>query len=151
VRLQPQLGTGLGAALAGAFGAHFGHGFERVVLIGSDNPTLPGTIVEDACRALDDHDLVIGPSTDGGYYLIGMSAPHPGVFEGITWSTDLVYAQTLERAKQLGLRVAPTPVWYDVDTLAELRRLRRELAGLPPDVAPATRSRLTSAAVCGAR
>jgi len=142
VLLQPPPGTGLGAALVGAVDRHFGLGFNRVVLIGSNNPTLPADIVQEACRLLDDHDLVIGPSTDGGYYPIGMTAPHPGVFEGIAWSTDVVYSQTFERARELGLSVASAPEWYDVDTMADLRRLQQELAGLPPDVAPATCSRL---------
>jgi rSAM/selenodomain-associated transferase 1 len=144
VQLLPQAGTGLGAALAGAFDQHLSQGFARVVLIGSDNPTLPADIVQDACRMLDDRDLVLGPSSDGGYYLIGMSAPHLGVFEHITWSTDVVHAQTLQRARELGLSVGSTPTWYDVDTASELRRLERELRRLPPHVAPMTRSLLAS-------
>jgi uncharacterized protein len=139
VRLMAQPGTGLGAALTGAFQAHFREGFERVVLISSDNPTLPAALVERAGGGLDNHDLVIGPSTDGGYYLIGMDRPHLGVFEQITWSTDVVFAETMERARERGLRVLVLREWYDVDTVAELDRLREELATAPPDVAPATR------------
>ena len=140
IRLQPQGGDGLGAALAGAFQSHLGVGFRRVVLIGSDNPTLPAFIVEAACRGLDDHELVIGPSADGGYYLIGMGRAHLGVFERITWSTEVVYRETLERARELGLSVLTLPEWYDVDTATELRRLRDELAALPATVAPETRA-----------
>lgn len=142
VHLQAQPGIGLGAALAGAFESHLAAGFERVVLIGSDNPTLPAHIVEASCDALADHDIAIGPSSDGGYYLIGMSRPHLGVFERISWSTEVVYAETLERAAELGLGVRALPEWYDVDTAAELRRLRHDLTTLPPDAAPATRSLL---------
>jgi rSAM/selenodomain-associated transferase 1 len=144
LRLRAQPGRGLGAALAGAFGCHLADGFERVVLIGSDNPTLPPELVEAAARGLDDHDLVIGPSADGGYYLIGMDRPHLGVFERITWSTEVVYRETLERAREQGLRVCAAPEWYDVDTVAELERLRAELGRLPETAAPATRAVLAT-------
>jgi rSAM/selenodomain-associated transferase 1 len=140
VRLEAQRGDGLGAALADAFRSHLDAGFGRVVLIGSDNPTLPTSLLADADRALDTHDLVVGPSADGGYYLIGMDRPHLGVFEGITWSTAVVCQQTLERASALCLRAATIQTWYDVDTAADLARLREELGGLPPSVAPATRA-----------
>ena len=146
VRLQPQPGEGLGAALAGAFSSHLAEGFARVVLIGSDNPSLPPALVEEARAGLADHDLVIGPSEDGGYYLIGMARPHLGVFERITWSTHLVYGETLARARELGLSVLSLPAWYDVDTVAELRRLRDDLARMPADVAPRTRALLAEVA-----
>ena len=140
--LLPQPGEGLGAALAAAFQHHLAAGFERVVLIGSDNPTLPAEIVKAADEGLRDHDLVIGPAADGGYYLIAMTRPHFGIFDRITWSTDLVYRETLERARDLGLSVLSLPEWYDVDTVAELERLRDDLLVLPPAVAPATRALL---------
>lgn len=142
VHLQPQPGKGLGAALAGAFAGHLGEGFERVVLIGSDNPSLPATIVEAACAGLDDHDLVLGPTADGGYYLVGMARPHLGIFERITWSTDVVYAETLDRVRELGLTVLALPAWYDVDTIVELRRLAAELPALDAEVAPHSRALL---------
>lgn len=140
--LRPQAGAGLGDALADAFASHLAAAFDQVVLIGSDSPTLPRSIVEMASQALVDHDLVIGPSADGGYYLIGMTRPHLGVFEEITWSTDLVYGQTLQRAEELGLHVAAVDQWYDVDTAADLDHLRQELRGRPPEVAPMTRAAL---------
>src|SRR5687768_5564995 len=87
-RLIAQPGAGLAAALSGAFEGELAGGMDRVVLIGSDNPTLPKEIVEEACARLGDHDVVIGPSSDGGYYLIAMAAFHGGLFERITWSTD---------------------------------------------------------------
>lgn len=142
VRLRPQLGRGLGAALAGAFQAQFETGFSPVVLIGSDSPTLPPTLVDAAAGGLADHDLVVGPSADGGYYLIGMKRLHAGVFERIAWSTDAVFAQTMDRARDLGLRALVLPEWYDVDTADELLRLRQHLATLPPTTAPATRAAL---------
>jgi rSAM/selenodomain-associated transferase 1 len=142
VDLVEQPGIGLQAALTDAFARHFARGFERVVLIGSDNPTLPAEVILDSCAMLAEHDVVIGPSTDGGYYLMALTQPHPGLFERITWSTEVVYAETLERAATLGLSVLPMPLWYDVDTIEELRRLSADLHSLPSDVARHTRERL---------
>ena len=144
VTLRPQGGVGLGDALADAFRTHLEEGFGKVVLIGSDNPTLPAEIVARAADALAHSDLAIGPSADGGYYLIGMSRPHLGVFERITWSTSVVLGETLERARELGLSVELLPEWYDVDTADDLDRLQTELARLPPRVAPSTRSVLAA-------
>jgi rSAM/selenodomain-associated transferase 1 len=142
VTLVEQSGHGLGDALSSAFERHLAAGFDRVVLIGSDNPTLPREPIRAACAALDEHDLSIGPTLDGGYYLIGMRAPHLGVFENVEWSTPRVYAQTVARAVQLGLRVQAVGEWYDVDEPQDLERLRHDLLSLPPDVAPNTRAAL---------
>lgn len=142
VALVAQAGAGLGEALGGAIRDHLAEGFQRVVVIGSDNPTLPPEIVAEGLRGLDDHDLVIGPSRDGGYYLIGMDREQPAVFQRIAWSTPMVYRQTLERARVGGLSVLSLPVWYDVDTVADLEGLRADLERLPADVTPATRARL---------
>src|SRR5438552_13062115 len=110
------------------------------MLIGSDNPTLSTEPIHSASAALrDGHDLAIGPSADGGYYLIGMRQPHLGVFDRIDWSTSRVYAQTLDRAGRLGLQVRPVAEWYDIDEPTDLDRLRRDLALSPPGVAPNTR------------
>ena len=144
VTLQAQSGVGLGAALAEAFRTHLAEGFGKVVLIGSDNPTLPAEILARAAEALTRCDLAVGPSADGGYYLVGMSRPHLGVFERITWSTSLVLGETLERARELGLSVELLPEWYDVDTADDLERLRADLDRLPLRVAPATRSVLAA-------
>jgi rSAM/selenodomain-associated transferase 1 len=140
VKLLEQSAAGLGDALAGAFGYHFAAGCDAAILIGSDNPTLSVHPVLAAWRSLQaGADLVIGPTLDGGYYLIGMRAPHLGVFEAIEWSTPKVYGQTLERARALGLRVEPVEEWYDVDEPADLERLSREVAEAPADVARHTR------------
>jgi hypothetical protein len=72
-------------------------------------------------------DLVLGPSEDGGYYLIGLRAPHPDLFEAIPWSTSRVLPQTIRRAEAKGLRIVRLPSWYDVDTPGDLERLRGEL------------------------
>ena len=142
VRLVSQRGSGLGDALTDAFDRHFAEGFDQVVLIGSDNPTIPVTVLEKAARALATHDVVLGPTEDGGYYLIGMSARHPGLFEGITWSTEVVLAETMTLAVALDLSVQTVAPWYDIDTIDDLMRLSRELRELPADVAPATRREL---------
>jgi uncharacterized protein len=144
VRLRPQAGDGLGAALAGAFRSQLGAGLAPVVLIGSDSPTLTAPLVEAAAHGLATHDLVVGPSADGGYYLIGMSRPHLAVFDAIAWSTSMVFEQTMTRARALGLRTLVLPEWYDVDTVEDLSRLREHLAVLPPRVAAATRAALAS-------
>jgi rSAM/selenodomain-associated transferase 1 len=142
VRLLEQPGRGLADALPHAFTTHLAEGFGRVVLIGSDNPTLPPGLIEQACTALDSHDLSIGPSADGGYCLIGLREPHLGVFEAIDWSTSRVYGQTLAQAERLGLRISRLPEWYDVDDTSDLARLQRELAASPAHVAPCTRAAL---------
>ena len=147
VKLIEQHAGGLGGALAFAFEHHFEEGFERVVLIGSDNPTLPAEPIEQACAALDSYDVSIGPTSDGGYYLIGLRRPHLELFEAIDWSTPRVCAQTLARAQQLGLRVRAVREWYDVDGPADLERLHRELRSAPEVIAPNTRAVLRSLGV----
>jgi hypothetical protein len=143
VQLLEQRSAGLGDALASAFEHHFAAGFDVAVLIGSDNPTLSAGPVREACDALrDGADLSLGPSVDGGYYLIGMRRPQLGVFEQIEWSTPRVYAQTLARASALGLRVHQVAEWYDVDAPEDLRRLVDELGTGPPTLARHTRAAL---------
>jgi hypothetical protein len=70
---------------------------------------------------------VLGPSSDGGYYLLGLKVAHRRLFEGIAWSTERVAEQTLDRAREIGLEVYRLPVWYDVDDAESLRRLQNEL------------------------
>jgi uncharacterized protein len=96
----------------------------------SDSPTLPMAYVAEAAAALAaaEADVVVGPSDDGGYYLIGLRAPRPALFRDVPWSSADVLAVTLARARELGLRVRLLPAWFDVDTEADLRRLRAELA-----------------------
>lgn len=142
VCLLEQRGQGLSNALAQAFATHLAEGFDRVVLIGSDNPTLPPALIEQACAALDTHDVSIGPSTDGGYYLIGLREPHLELFQAVDWSTSRVFRQTLAHAERLGLRVRSVAEWYDVDEPPDLERLYHDLATSPTSVAPNTRAAL---------
>jgi uncharacterized protein len=102
---------------------------ESVCLINSDSPTLPAAYLVSAATVLaaPGDRVVLGPSTDGGYYLIGLKRPHRRLFEDIDWSTERVTAQTLARAQELGLAVHQLPTWYDVDDIAALRVLVGEL------------------------
>jgi rSAM/selenodomain-associated transferase 1 len=109
-------------------------GCSHVLTIGTDSPSLPAEYLEQAATALENYDLVLGPATDGGYYLIGLSdTPPPELFTGIDWSTERVLHQTLQRAEQLRMSVHLLPSWYDVDDLATLRRFCHENK-LPPDL-----------------
>jgi rSAM/selenodomain-associated transferase 1 len=121
--LRCQSGGGLGVRLTTAFDHHFREGARRVVVIGSDCPEVGVSLVERAFRALERHDLVIGPAMDGGYYLVGLKAPAPGLFQDIAWSTDAVYRQTLDHAARLGLSTAVLERLRDVDTVEDARAL----------------------------
>jgi rSAM/selenodomain-associated transferase 1 len=140
-RLVPQGSGDLGRRMARAFAALLAPGVPAVVLIGSDAPSLPRAVLERALRVLEAPrtDVVLGPSEDGGYYLIGMRAPHPALFERIAWSTGSVLQTTLARAERQGLRVRMLRRWWDVDTPADLARLRRWLTARPDVELPATR------------
>ena len=131
--------------------------YGSVCLIDSDSPTLPATALATAVTELakPGDRMVLGPSEDGGYYLIGVKQAHRRLFEDITWSTEKVDAETRERAGEIGLETVLLPTWYDVDDAATLRLLCEELysgtrgsAGYP---APRTRAFLDSQMAAGAR
>jgi glycosyltransferase A (GT-A) superfamily protein (DUF2064 family) len=112
-----------------------------VVVIGSDSPNLPAAYIGSAFDQLDQGaDLVLGPADDGGYYLIGLRARQPRLLREAPMSTPTLLADTLAIAAELGLRAELLPVWYDVDTAAELKRLAGDLRDAPADVAPHTRA-----------
>lgn len=102
----------------------------RTVLIGSDSPTLPIEYVEQAFEKLREVDCVLGPATDGGYYLIGLRRPIPALFEHIAWSGCHVLQQTVERAAQSNVTVGLLPPWYDIDDLADLQMLAGHIRGM---------------------
>ncbi len=129
-RLLAQRGETLGERLINAADELLSDGFESVCLINSDSPTLPGEILMTAASLLaqEGDRVVLGPSQDGGYYLIGLKRPHAYLFERIAWSTADVLAHTIERAAEIDLRVDLLPVWYDVDDAATLRLLCQEFS-----------------------
>jgi len=125
--LVPQRSGNLGRRLAMAFRDLLHLNLGPVVVIGSDVPSLPTLVLERAMSTLQNSriDGVIGPSEDGGYYLIGLRKPSPALFSGIAWSTPKVFAQTMTRARAQRLRITTLPRCWDVDTPADLERLRR--------------------------
>ena len=133
--LLPSRRSGLGFSLHDAVEDLLGAGFGAVCLINSDSPTLPISVLVDAARALAEPGdrLVLGPAEDGGYYLIGVKRLHIRLFADIAWSTAAVFAQTMARAREIGLETVVLPHWYDVDDIASLQRLAAELHGLPED------------------
>jgi rSAM/selenodomain-associated transferase 1 len=121
----PQEGADLGERMKNCFTHAFAQGFHRVILIGSDSPDLPGTFLHNAFAELRTHDVVLGPSSDGGYYLIGFrdTAFFPVVFEGIPWSQQTVLQETLKKIHQKTRRLSLLPVWSDIDTIVDLKNL----------------------------
>jgi rSAM/selenodomain-associated transferase 1 len=128
-----QRGDDLGERMKNGFGDAFEEGFSRVVLIGSDSPDLPGSVIAQALSSLEAHDAVLGPSVDGGYYLIGFrkEAFLPAAFDGLTWSSPAVFRQTLGILQKAGLVVHTTRKWRDVDTIEDLRELIRRSQDTP--------------------
>jgi rSAM/selenodomain-associated transferase 1 len=134
--------TDFGERLTFATEDLFRVGFESCCLINSDSPTVTAEAFRTAARSLhasDDRHLVLGPSDDGGYYLIGMKKLHRRVFESIDWSTDRVFEQTIQRAREIDLEVETLPTFFDVDDRATLRRLCEELFEANQQNAPATK------------
>jgi uncharacterized protein len=129
LRLMPQRGRDLGERLSTLLTGLLADGHAGAIAIDSDSPTLPMAYVAEAAKILADgkDDVVLGPCDDGGYYLIGLRASQPHLFEGIPWSTDVVLARTLEQARARSLSVHLLPTWFDVDTEADLARLHRAM------------------------
>jgi rSAM/selenodomain-associated transferase 1 len=141
--LLPQRGDGFGERLALAAEDLFQCGFSAICLIDSDSPTVSAEIYAEAVALLSKSNdrVVLGPSDDGGYYLIGLKQNHRDLFDRIDWSTERVLDQTRQRARELNLEVSLLPTGYDVDDAAALRRLCDELLSQksPPEIAPHTR------------
>lgn len=138
---RPQRGADLGERMDTALAEAFAQGAAIAVIVGSDSPNLPDDYLAQAFAELAaGAELVLGPADDGGYYLLGVRAPQPRLLRTVPLSTPTVLADTLHVARELGLRVALLPPWYDIDTVADLRRLATGLAHGPPDVAPRTRA-----------
>ncbi|OQW35401.1 MAG: hypothetical protein A4E19_01125 [Nitrospira sp. SG-bin1] len=123
VKLIDQVGDDLGARMNQAVETMFARGYQRVLIIGTDVPTLPLDHFKQALALLENHDLVLGPALDGGYCLIGLKRLAPELFTNIPWSTDEVLPLTQERASSLGLKTALLEPWRDVDTPADLQAM----------------------------
>lgn len=167
--LPPEIGlieawfANLGDCLFHAIDRLLADGHGSAVVLNSDSPTLPTSLLTQTADVLAQPGdrAVLGPSSDGGYYLLGIKRRHRRLFEEIDWSTDRVARQTRERAQEIGLALHELPQWYDVDDVLTLRQLHAELFGgqsfnpaLPPHAAPHTTAlfhRLLADADLGAR
>ena len=129
IHLLPQRGTDLGRRESNAFGDLLPMTDRAVAILGSDVPTVPLAFLREGFSRLTEGqcDVVLGPSSDGGYYFIGGRGFFPALFEGIDWSTPNVLHQTLDQAKSCNLRTYLLPLWDDIDTPADLQRLRQHL------------------------
>ena len=124
----PQRGADLGERLTSCFADLFALGFESVVVIGADSPTLPGEYILDAFECFEtDDDVVVGPAEDGGYYLIGLRKLYRRIFEDIPWGEAGVLDTTIERAKEAELDLVLLSELYDVDTPEDFERLKHDL------------------------
>ena len=131
----PQTGTALGARLTSATLWASESGYEKILIVGSDSPTLPLSYILEAVASLDSCDIVVGPSVDGGYYLIGFSTgclttTVPFIFQEIAWSTADVFQQTVKRIQTVEATLKLLPPWYDVDTPEDLAFLHAHLSAM---------------------
>lgn len=134
IQVLAQKGTGLAAGLESVFESAAGR---RTIAFNSDSPHLPASVLRQAFEVLGSCDLVVGPTNDGGYYLVGAKAPHPGLFAASAMGTATALEMLLARARELGLSVGVTDEFYDIDVGADLNRLAEELR-LAPERAPRT-------------
>jgi hypothetical protein len=125
--VRPQIKGNLGQRMAASFAQAFAAGAESVVLTGSDVPDLGSRIVHAAFHALETAPVVIGPASDGGYYLIGMRAPGAPLFEGVEWGSQRVRAQTRALAHARGMAVSYLPEQFDVDLVEDWKRWQQQL------------------------
>jgi len=137
VEIAAQRGEGLAAGLASAFRIFGGRGYRHVIALAGDSPHLDAATIEDAFRRLDGADVVVGPTIDGGYYLVGAGAVDSELFDGGRLGTERALDSLLTRARERGLRVAFTEEAYDVDEQDDLERLADDLR-LAPVRAPRT-------------
>lgn len=117
-----QIGTSLGERMQNAFKLLFEKGYNKVMIIGSDCYDITNQIIYSSAQDLADHDIVIGPANDGGYYLLGANEFFPELFQNIKWSTPLVLSQTLEAAKNRNLKFKLKEELVDLDTFEDLKK-----------------------------
>jgi uncharacterized protein len=144
--LVAQDGSDLGARLHATLAGLLAAGHAGAIAVDSDTPTLPGGFLQQAvdCLSRPGPDVVLGPTEDGGYYLIGVRAPHRELFERMPWSTSDVLEVTRRRAAAAGLRAVCLPSWFDVDTPDDIERLRAMLDTANDSTACETRRFLAS-------
>lgn len=147
VRLLEQMGDDLGQRMHRVFTDLFGLGYRQVFIMGTDLPTLPLSVYQQAVSLIESHDLVLGPATDGGYYLIGLRRSVPELFTDVPWSTPDVLAVTRRNASTLGLTVGLLKEWRDVDVADDLRALIHDCA---QDMKRPKQERVFSARTAGA-
>lgn len=121
-----QIGDDLGTRMSAAFKQALGSPYRSVVVIGTDIPGINGSLLTTAIDSLQEHDVVLGPTMDGGYYLIGLRTFVPDLFENIPWSTEQVYALTEQKVKMLGLSLNILPKLRDLDTVEDLHMCIRD-------------------------
>ena len=131
----PQIGDDLGERLVSGTQWATEHGYTKILIVGSDSPTLPISYISEAITLLDAQDLVIGPSVDGGYYLIGFAVENlativPLVFSEIAWSTAAVFQQTVARICEAEVTLGLLPPWYDIDTAEDLAFLQAHISAM---------------------
>lgn len=126
-RFYKQEGKDLGEKMYNAFKFARKNKADRTVIIGSDSPTLPAGFIEAAFRELDRSDIILGPSCDGGVYLIGLKRPCRGLFKDVTWGSGEVLAESIGNARNLKKKTALLERWYDIDDSVSLNRLKRDL------------------------
>ena len=131
MRVVPQEGEGLATGLASVFARFTGPGARRVIAFNSDSPHLPASVLEGAFDQLAACDLVLGPTHDGGYYLVGARSNHPGLFDGAGMGTASALEALLARARARQLSVSLSDLFYDIDVPADLIRLAAELRVAP--------------------
>ncbi|MEM7344083.1 MAG: TIGR04282 family arsenosugar biosynthesis glycosyltransferase [Chloroflexota bacterium] len=122
-----QTGSDLGERLDNALTHCLSHGYQQVVVMNSDGPTLPANYLTQAFAQLEQSEAVFGPSEDGGYYLVGLTRPQPRLLREVKMSTPTVLADTLALADEEGVAVSLLQPWYDIDTINDLQRMMDEL------------------------
>jgi rSAM/selenodomain-associated transferase 1 len=126
-----QTGDTLTDRLGSAFFSSFEEGYKKVVAIGTDSPLITRDVIADSFSRLDDKDCVIGPTKDGGYYLVGLKKYTKNIFNGIFWSTDQVFSQTMERLRELDFTSSTMEMMSDIDELDDLIAFKRNYDNLP--------------------
>jgi rSAM/selenodomain-associated transferase 1 len=129
-QLIPQEDGDLGRRLERFIKGQLQAGTQSIVVVGADSPTLPPEFVDQAFFQLQDADVVLGPATDGGYYLLGCRGQSPPILDNISWGSERVLWESIRRMKDSSLRLALLPPWYDVDSVADLWALKGHIAAL---------------------